>query len=145
MNIYSFPAIVAFVINFTVAFAVFFGNTRSPANRWISAFILGLAVWNLSEIFVLASGEQQGAALAAQVLYRIVFITPAIYVIASYHFPQTVSGVTSNGLFQLGVLLLPVILLMLSRTFTSSLSRFLAPVPSTTESSSVRIFNRSRS
>jgi signal transduction histidine kinase len=114
MIIYSFPAIVAFVINFTVAFAVFFGNTRSSANRWISAFVLGLAVWNLSEIFVLASGSQQGATFAAQILYRAIFITPAIYLVAAYHFPQGESSSTRGPVFNLVVFLIPVLLLLSS-------------------------------
>jgi len=114
MNVYSFPAIVAFVINFTVGFAIFFGNTRSSANRWISAFVLSLAVWNLSEIFVLASGSQQGATFAAHILYRAIFITPAIYVVAAYHFPPDESTSTLGPLFNLVVLFVPVILLLSS-------------------------------
>jgi signal transduction histidine kinase len=114
MNIYSFPAIAAFVINITIAFVIFFGDPRSSVNRWISAFVLGFAVWNISEIFILASGNQQGAALAAQVLYRVIFIIPAIYVVAAYHFPRNTSTLTDSALFYVAIFLLPVIFLVSS-------------------------------
>ncbi len=114
MNIYSFPAIVAFVTNLTMAFVIFFGNPRSAVNRWISAFVLGFAVWNISEIFILASGSQQGATLAAQVLYRVIFIMPAVYVVSAYHFPRSVSKLTGSILFYVAVFLLPVVFLVSS-------------------------------
>jgi len=85
MNIYSFPAIAAFVVNLSTAFIVFFANTRSAVNRWTSVLVLSFAVWNISEIFILASGTEQGATLAAQIIYRVLFLMPAIYVALAYH------------------------------------------------------------
>ncbi len=114
MNIYSFPAIAAFVINLTITFIIFFGNPRSSVNRWISAFVLSFAVWNISEIFILASGSEQGAALAAQVLYRVIFIIPAFYVVSAYHFPQSLSRLTGSALFYVIVFLFPVAFLISS-------------------------------
>jgi len=114
LNIYSFPSVFAFVINITIAFVTFFRNPRSPVNRWISAFILSFAVWNVSEIIILASQNLQSAALGAQVLYRVIFIIPAIYVVAAYHLPGGVSTLTGSATFYLGVFFLPVILLVLA-------------------------------
>jgi signal transduction histidine kinase len=114
MNIYSFPAIAAFVINITIAFVVFFGNPKSAVNRWIAALILSFALWNVSEIFILASSSQEGATLAAQILYRIVFLIPAIYVISAYYFPRSVSGITSNPVFYLTIFFIPIAFLVSS-------------------------------
>ncbi len=114
MNIYSFPAVAAFVINVTIAFVVFFGNPKSAVNRWISAFVLSFALWNISEIFILASGNSEGATLAAQILYRIIFIIPAIYLLSAYHFPRKVSAVADSTLFYFAVFLVPVTFLIFS-------------------------------
>ena len=114
MNIYSFPAVAAFVINITMAFVIFFGNPKSAVNRWISAFVLSFALWNISEIFILASGSQQGATLAAQILYRIIFIIPAIYVVSAYHFPRNISNIGKNGIFYIAVFAVPMTFLILS-------------------------------
>ncbi len=114
MNVYSFPAIVAFVTNLTMAFVIFFGNPKSAVNRWISAFVLSFALWNISEIFILASGSQEGATLAAQILYRIIFIIPAIYVISAYHFPRRVSDMAGSAVFHIAVFIIPVTFLISS-------------------------------
>ena len=114
MNIYSFPAVAAFVINVTMAFVVFFGNPKSAVNRWISAFVLSFALWNISEIFILASGNQEGATLAAQILYRVIFIIPAIYVISAYHFPRRVSDMAGSAIFHIAVLVIPIAFLISS-------------------------------
>ncbi len=111
MNIYSFPAIAAFVVNFSTAFIVFFGNTGSAVNRWASALILSFAIWNISEIFILASGTEQGATLAAQILYRIFFLMPAIYVALAYHFPKSYNKLATSVLFHVALFLFPAILL----------------------------------
>ncbi|MGC8595909.1 MAG: ATP-binding protein [Candidatus Kryptoniota bacterium] len=114
INIYSFPALFSFVINITIAFLIFFRNPRSSVNRWVSTFVLSFAIWNISEVFILASESQQGAALAAQVLYRIIFIIPAIYVIGAYNFSRSISMFKNRPVFYLGVFLLPIIFLILS-------------------------------
>ncbi len=114
LNIYSFPSVFAFVVNITIAFITFFRNPRSPVNRWISVFIISFAIWNVSEIVILASQSLQGAALGAQVLYRVIFIIPAIYVIAAYHLPGGTSTLTGSVTFYLAVFFLPVILLILA-------------------------------
>ncbi|MCL4538295.1 MAG: ATP-binding protein [Bacteroidetes bacterium] len=114
MNIYSFPAIAAFVINVTMAFVIFFGNPKSTVNRWISAFVLSFALWNISEIFILASGNQEGGMLAAQILYRVIFVIPAIYVVSAYNFPRSVSRITGSVFFYTAVFLIPVAFLVSS-------------------------------
>lgn len=114
MNIYSFPAVAAFVINVTIAFVIFFGNPKSAVNRWLSAFVLSFALWNISEIFILASGNREGATLAAQILYRIIFIIPAIYLLSAYHFPRKVSAVADSVFFYFAVFLVPITFLISS-------------------------------
>ncbi len=114
MNIYSFPAIAAFVVNLSMAFIVFFANPRSSINRWTSALVLSYAVWNISEIFILASGTEEGATLAAQILYRVFFLMPAIYVGLSYHFPRSFGKLAGSASFHIAVFLLPAILLVSS-------------------------------
>ncbi|MCL5268539.1 MAG: ATP-binding protein [Bacteroidetes bacterium] len=114
MNIYSFPAIVAFVTNLTMAFVIFFGNPKSAVNRWISAFVLSFALWNISEIFILASGSEEGATLAAQILYRVIFIIPAIYVVSAYHFPRRVFDMAGSAVFHIAVFIIPITFLISS-------------------------------
>ncbi len=114
MNIYSVPAVIAFVLNITIAFVIFFGNPRSAVNRWISALVLSFALWNMSEIFILASGSQAGAALAAQLLYRIVFIIPAIYVLSAYYFPRNVSDLSRGMILPIAIFTVPITFLILS-------------------------------
>ncbi len=114
MNIYSFPAIAAFVVNLSTAFIVFFANTRSAVNRWTAVLVVSFAVWNISEIFILASGTEQGATLAAQILYRIFFLMPAIYVALAYHFPRSSGGPAGSVLFHIALFLFPAILLVSS-------------------------------
>ncbi len=114
MNIYSFPAVAAFVINMTMAFVIFFGNPKSAVNRWISVFVLSFALWNISEIFILASSNPEGATLGAQILYRIIFIIPAIYLISAYHFPRNVSAITNSILFYFAIFLVPITFLISS-------------------------------
>ncbi len=82
----------------------------SDSYEWNSQkkVVLSFALWNISEIFILASGNQEGATLAAQILYRIIFIIPAIYVVSAYHFPRDVSSVTNSAVFYAAVFIIPM-------------------------------------
>ncbi|HHM23964.1 MAG TPA: GAF domain-containing protein [Bacteroidetes bacterium] len=114
MNAYSLPAIIAFTINVSLAFLVLLDNPRQAINRWFCAFILLFALWNLSEILILNSSGYRNAVLGAQVLYRAIFLIPALFLIISYLFPAPRGAFASKPVFQIGILGVAVAVLVLS-------------------------------
>jgi len=103
MNIYSLPAIISFTVNFSIAFIVLMEKLRVVLHRWFAAFILSFAIWNLAEILILNSADMLPALLGAQILYRVIFLAPAFYVIISYLFPKNLSTFATNPLFYVAV------------------------------------------
>jgi signal transduction histidine kinase len=114
MNIYSLPAIISFTVNFSTAFIVLMENPRATLHRWFAAFIFSFAVWNLAEILMLNSADLLPAMLGAQILYRVIFLTPAFYVIISYLFPKNLGTFATRPIFYVAVFSLPVLGLCLS-------------------------------
>jgi signal transduction histidine kinase len=114
MNIYSFPAIISFTVNFSIAFIVLMEKPKASLNRWFAAFILSFALWNLTEVLILNSANLASALLGAQILYRIIFLAPAFYVVIAYMFPKTFNKFATNPLFYIVVFSLPVLALILS-------------------------------
>jgi len=114
MNIYSFPAIISFTVNFSIAFIVLMEKPKVSLNRWFAAFIFSFAIWNLTEVLILNSADLSSALFAAQILYRIIFLAPAFYVIIAYMFPKTFNKFATNPLFYFAVFSLPVVALSLS-------------------------------
>jgi len=114
MNIYSLPAIISFTVNFSIAFIVLMEKPKATLNQWFAAFIFSFAGWNLAEILILNSADLLPALLGAQILYRIIFLAPAFYVIISYLFPKNFHKFAINPLFYIAVFSLPVIVLSLS-------------------------------
>lgn len=114
MNIYSLPAIIAFTLNFSIAAIVLLDNPRVSLNRWFSAFIGSFVLWNISEIIILNGADVETALFGAQILYRIIFITPAFFVIIAYLFPRNFHPWTKSIVFHIAVFTLPILLLLLS-------------------------------
>jgi len=114
MNIYSLPAIISFTVNFSIAFIVLMEKPKASLNRWFAAFIFSFAIWNLAEVLILNSANLLSALLGAQILYRIIFLAPAFYVIIAYMFPKTFNKFATNPLFCIAVFSLPVLALSLS-------------------------------
>jgi len=81
MNIYSLPAIISFTVNFSIALIIFLNKPKNSLNRWFSAFIFSIALWNISEIIILNSRNLENALFGAQILYRIIFLAPAFFLI----------------------------------------------------------------
>ena len=79
MNIYSLPAIISFTINFSVALIIILDNPKAKLNRWFAAFVFTFIIWDLAEIILLNSSNIENAIFGAQILYRIIFLTPAFY------------------------------------------------------------------
>ena len=88
MNIYSIPAIIAFTINFSIALIILLNNSKKSLNRWFSSFIFSFALWNISEIILLNSKNLENALLGAQILYRIIFLAPAFFLMIAFLFPR---------------------------------------------------------
>ena len=114
MNIYSLPGIISFTINFSMGLIVLLDNPRSSLNRWFAAFIFQFALWNISEIIILNSGSLGNALLGAQILYRIIFLAPAFFVIIAYSFPKNFHNWTRHILFYTAIFAVPVLCLSLS-------------------------------
>ena len=114
MNPYSLPSIISFTVNFSLAFLVLIEDSKSALNRWFSAFVLNFALWNLAEVIILNSSSQSAAMMAAQILYRIIFLTPAFFVVVAYHFPRNFHKELTRPLNYVIVFSLPVLLLALS-------------------------------
>jgi len=88
------------------------GNTLS---RWFAAFIFSFALWNLAEVLILNSANLSVTfLLGTQILYRIIFLVPAFYVIIAYLFPKNFNKFATNPLFYVIVFSLPLLVLTLS-------------------------------
>lgn len=114
MNPYSLPSIISFTVNFSLALIVLVDNAKSSLNRWFSAFIMIFAIWNIAEIVLLNSSSLSSARMAAQILYRIIFLSPAFFVIVAYHFPRNFHRQLTRPLFYILIFSLPIILLSMS-------------------------------
>ena len=114
MNIYSLPSLIAFTVNFSVAFAILLNNPRSKLNRWFFSFVFVFAVWNLTEILILNTTVYSNAILGAQILYRIIFLIPAFFVAIAYNFPRHTSKLAERFEFYVLIFAIPVIFLALS-------------------------------
>ncbi len=114
MNIYSLPGLISFTMNFSLAFIVLMDAPRSTLNRWFSAFIFSFSFWNLAEVIILNSKAEASAMFWGQILYRIIFLSPAFFVIIAYHFPKNFHPWTARPLFYAAVFALPILALSLS-------------------------------
>lgn len=114
MNLYSLPALITFTINFSLALIVLMDNPGQTLNRWFAAFIFSFSLWNLSEIIILNNPDSYTALLGAQILYRIIFLFPAFFVIVAHQFPRPVRKWAGNSFFYFAVFSLPLILLIFS-------------------------------
>ena len=114
MNIYSLPAIISFTVNFSIWLIILLDNPKSSVNRAFSIFVFSFALWNVSEIIILNSANAESALFAAQILYRIIFLTPALFVITAYFFPKNFHPFTKRISFFVILFAIPVILLALS-------------------------------
>ncbi len=114
MNPYSLPSIISFTVNFSLALIVLVDNTKSALNRWFSAFIMIFALWNISEVVILNSDSFTTARIAAQILYRIIFLAPAFFVVVAYHFPKNFHKHLTRPLYYVLIFSLPIILLSMS-------------------------------
>jgi len=125
MNIYSLPAVIAFTINFSISLMVLLDNPGRSLNKWFSAFIFIFSAWNLSEIIILNSTQSENALLGAQILYRIIFLAPAIFFIIADIFPKGKKGKTFNMWHQILIIGLPIIVMAFS---FPNFAIFLAPL-----------------
>ncbi len=114
MNIYSLPALISFTINISIALIIILDNPKANLNRWFSAFVAMFAMWNLSEILILNSHTLGNAMVGAQVLYRIIFLVPAFFVVIAYKFPKSFNSLANKLIFYVLVFGFPVVLLILS-------------------------------
>ncbi len=114
MNIYSLPGLISFTLNFSLAFIVLMNAPKSTLNRWFSAFIFSFALWNIAEVIILNSQAENTAMFWGQILYRIIFLSPAFFVIIAYHFPKNFHPWAARPLFYAAVFSLPVLILSLS-------------------------------
>ena len=114
MNIYSLPAVIAFTLNFSIAMLVLLDRPGETLNRWFSAFVLTFAVWNLAEIILLNSVHYEKALLGAQILYRALFLTPAIFLIIARFFPRPGRHNRFKPWMQVLILSLPIVIMAFS-------------------------------
>ena len=114
MNIFSLPAIVSFTINFSIALIVLLDQSNRSLNRWFSAFIFNFALWNLAEILLLNSHNRETALFAAQILYRVIFLAPAFFLIIAYQFPKNIHPYSRKPYFPVLIFAIPIILLIFS-------------------------------
>ncbi len=114
MNIYSLPAIISFTVNFSLAFIVLMDKPKKSLNRWFAAFIFNFSLWNIAEVVILNSGSRVEALIWAQLLYRLIFLAPAFFVIIAYHFPRNFHDWSTKPLFYIAVFSLPFLALSFS-------------------------------
>jgi len=115
MNIYSLPAIISFTVNFSLSLIVLMEKPGNTLSRWFAAFIFSFALWNLAEVLILNSANLSVTfLLGTQILYRIIFLVPAFYVIIAYLFPKNFNKFATNPLFYVIVFSLPILVLTLS-------------------------------
>ena len=111
MNVYSLPSILAFTINFSIAFIILLDNPKSKVNRWFAAFVMVFVLWNLADILILTTYNFSDALFGAQVLYRIIFLLPAFFVAIAFNFPVQTSNIAGKAYFYIALFLIPIILL----------------------------------
>ncbi len=111
MNIYSLPAVIAFTINFSIGLMVLLDNPGRLLNKWFSAFIFIFSIWNLSEIIILNSTQSEKALFGAQILYRVLFLAPAIFLIISDIFSKEKKGKIFNTWQQILIIGIPIVIL----------------------------------
>ena len=111
MNVYSLPSILAFTINFSIAFIILLDNPKSKVNRWFAAFVMAFVLWNLVDILILTTSNFSDALFGAQVLYRIIFLLPAFFVAIAFNFPVQTSNIAGKVYFYIALFIVPVILL----------------------------------
>ncbi len=111
MNVYSLPSILAFTINFSIAFIILLDNPKSKVNRWFAAFVMVFVLWNLADILILTTSNFSDALFGAQVLYRIIFLLPAFFVAIAFNFPVQTSDIAGKAYFYIALFSVPVILL----------------------------------
>ncbi len=111
MNVYALPSILAFTINFSIAFIILLDNPKSKINRWFTAFVMVFVLWNLSEILILTTSSYSEAVFGAQVLYRIIFLLPAFFVAIAFNFPVQTSRFAGKIYFYIILFAIPIILL----------------------------------
>ncbi len=87
---------------------------KAALNQWFSALIFSFAVWNLSEAVILNATDFMPALVGAQILYRIIFVVPAFYVVIAYLFPKNFHRSATSPLFYIAVFSMPVLALCLS-------------------------------
>ncbi|GBD92282.1 sensor protein ZraS [bacterium BMS3Abin04] len=114
MNIYSLPAVISFTINLSIALIILLDNPKAYINRWFSAFVFVFVAWNLSEVLILNSSNIESALFGAQILYRIIFLTPAFFVAIAYVFPKNFHSYSKRISFFLILFGIPVFFLILS-------------------------------
>ena len=122
MSIYSLPGLIAFTVNFSLAVIVLIDNPRQSLNRWFAAFIFSFSLWNIAEVIILNSNIADRGLFWGQILYRIIFLAPALFVIIAYQFPLNYHRWAKRPTFYLAVFSLPVLILSLSfRAFSFQL------------------------
>ncbi len=109
MNVYALPSILAFTINFSIAFIILLDNPKSKVNRWFTAFVMAFVLWNLAEILILTTSNFNEALFGAQILYRIIFLMPAFFVSIAYNFPVQTSKLASKTYFYFILFAIPII------------------------------------
>ena len=114
MNIFSLPAAIAFTLNFSIAMLVLLDRPGETLNRWFSGFVFMFAIWNLAEIILLNSIHYDKALFGAQILYRALFLTPAIFLIIARMFPRPGRHNRFKPWAQTLILALPVIIMVAS-------------------------------
>ncbi len=114
MNIYSLPAAIAFTLNFSIAMLVLLDRPGERLNRWFSGFVFLFAVWNLAEIIILNSVHYEKALLGAQILYRALFLVPAVFLIIAGLFPRPDRRHMFKPWVQIVILVLPVLIMIYS-------------------------------
>ncbi len=114
MSIYSLPSLISFTLNFSLAVIVLIDGPRQTLNRWFSAFIFNFAIWNIAEVIILNSSSPATALLWGQILYRVIFLSPAFFVIIAYQFPRNYHPWAGRPAFYLAVFALPVLVLSIS-------------------------------
>ena len=114
MSVYSLPGLISFTLNFSLAVIVLIDGPRQALNRWFSAFIFSFSFWNMAEVIILNSSSQATALFWGQILYRIIFLSPAFFVIIAYQFPRNYHPWAGRPAFYLAVFALPVVVLSIS-------------------------------
>ncbi len=88
MNIYAFPAALAFVINLALCLIVFFDNPKGIVNRVFTLCILSFVAWNAGELIMITSEHQEMALIGVKIIFCGVFLFPIFFLHFSYVFPQ---------------------------------------------------------